>query len=226
MSDRFTVLLDEENADWLDAEATDRDRSKAWIVNEALRAAHGELSIYDVNTSHAGSTSWSSASTPLETRGNKSTPAAPKDVPEGDAPDHTREDTDADAESADVGGAAGADPTHAERGDTPYPEVREAVDRAAEWWDDDDRLPARRKAATVVLEAIRESESGLSKTDILEQYADKYAVDGRARGRGGDGISPRARNRRTPPRRCVSSSTTPGGHTAGCGPVSTGENMS
>ena len=42
----------ERSADWLDAEAAERDRSKAWIVNEALRAARGEPSTYDVNTDH------------------------------------------------------------------------------------------------------------------------------------------------------------------------------
>lgn len=46
MGDRLTVRLDEANAEWLADEADDRDRSKAWVLNQAIRAARGEESAY------------------------------------------------------------------------------------------------------------------------------------------------------------------------------------
>lgn len=50
MGERLTVLLDDDNADWVTSEATERERSKAYIINEALRTARGEASTYEVST--------------------------------------------------------------------------------------------------------------------------------------------------------------------------------
>lgn len=61
-------------------------------------------------------------------------------------------------------------------------EVREAVARAAEYWEDDDRLDDRREAALAVLDAVRESEHGLTKSEILDRFADEYAVEGQSEG--------------------------------------------
>jgi hypothetical protein len=67
-------------------------------------------------------------------------------------------------------------PLCADPDDVP-PDVREAVDRAAEYWGDDGRLDDRREATRVVLSAI-ESEAGLTKSEIVDRYADEYAVEG------------------------------------------------
>lgn len=46
MRDRLTVRLDDANAEWLASEADDRDRSKAWVINQLLNAARGTDSAY------------------------------------------------------------------------------------------------------------------------------------------------------------------------------------
>jgi hypothetical protein len=46
MGARFTVRLDDSNAEWVDTESDDRDRPKAWVINEAIRAARGAESTY------------------------------------------------------------------------------------------------------------------------------------------------------------------------------------
>lgn len=47
MGARFTVRLDDDSlAEWVNSEADDRDRPKAWVIAEAVRAAKGEESTY------------------------------------------------------------------------------------------------------------------------------------------------------------------------------------
>lgn len=46
MSERFTVRLDDEATEWVEAEADARDRSKAWIIQEAVDAARGTASVF------------------------------------------------------------------------------------------------------------------------------------------------------------------------------------
>lgn len=100
---------------------------------------------------------------------------AERDVDESPDPDPRPADLEGDDLAAD--GARGAGEPVV---DDVHPGVREAVDRAAEWWGDDDRLDDRREAATVVLEAVRESDAGLSKRDILAQFAEEYDVAGQS----------------------------------------------
>lgn len=46
MSERFTVRLDEDAAEWVEAEADARDRSKAWIIQQAIAGARGTDSVF------------------------------------------------------------------------------------------------------------------------------------------------------------------------------------
>lgn len=42
MGDRFTVRLNDENAEWVSEQSKDRDRSKAWVINKAIEQARGD----------------------------------------------------------------------------------------------------------------------------------------------------------------------------------------
>lgn len=46
MSSRFTARLDDDLAEWVNSEAEERDRPKAWVLSEAIRAAKGDESTY------------------------------------------------------------------------------------------------------------------------------------------------------------------------------------
>ena len=46
MGEELTVRLDDSNAEWLGAEADERNRSKEWVLEQAIRAARGVDSVY------------------------------------------------------------------------------------------------------------------------------------------------------------------------------------
>jgi len=46
MSERFTVRLSEDNAEWIESESQDKDRSKAWVIDEVVSALRGAESTY------------------------------------------------------------------------------------------------------------------------------------------------------------------------------------
>lgn len=195
---RFTVRLDEDDAKWIQQQADERDRSKAWVIEQAVKAARGAGSTY----AHRGGAHRSGADR--------------TDAPAGESSDggtSLRDRVDeleqrlADLESGDVDGGSetaatarrerrhergeesadpvatgGADGHEAaaggddDAGDVPDV-IEAAIERAAESWDDDDaRTEARKAAAQAVLEALREEPR--SRSEIVDEFADEYAVAG------------------------------------------------
>lgn len=55
-SHRFTVRLDDERAAWVDEQADQRDRSRAWVIREAVDLARGEESAFGAVRTDAEST--------------------------------------------------------------------------------------------------------------------------------------------------------------------------
>lgn len=77
-------------------------------------------------------------------------------------------------EQDDDGGLEGIPPDRRE-------DVEEAVARAAAaWGDEGDRLEARKEAARAVLLALAARGEGLSKSEIQEEFAGRYPVEGQS----------------------------------------------
>lgn len=158
---RFTVRLDD-NGDldaWLEDQAEQRDRSKAWIVREALKSAAGLESVYaDAHRTGADRT------------GGHHTDANNIDA---------LRDRIAKLEE-EVYTQHGHETPEEPKADTSTEErVAAAVDAVANGWEDTDaRLRERRQAAESVLQHAIDTGDAIGKSDALEDFHSEYSVDG------------------------------------------------
>lgn len=156
---RFTVRLDDNSdlAEWVEQQADQRDRSKAWVVRESLAAAAGRESVY------AGANRTGADHTDADrTKALRDRVAELERTVYGD--------TEESNEAIDAPDSAGVNAR-----------VQAAVQTVAEsWQDEDERLHARREAAERVLQHAIDTGNAVGKSDAIDAFADDHGVDGQS----------------------------------------------
>lgn len=199
--ERFTVRLDDERAAWVDEQAEQRDRSRAWVIRQAVDAARGDESAFGaVRTGAEGTGAVRTAEVvakidtlaerlegveaAIQEGGSVKTDESfksPRQQAESGAlragEDDTMEHLAGDDSTAGVSGGEREEAASAGADD----EVRAFVERVAEreGWDDDGRREARIDAAAAALQAVRER-GQLGKSEAVDDLGlfDEFPVAG------------------------------------------------
>jgi hypothetical protein len=176
---RLTVSLDDDQDDWLEAEADRRDRSKAHVMRQLIDAHRtGEVSTDAHHPADDVADLRERVST-LEDRLAELESAddvdAEPQAPTAPTPDATRE---AGAGVSDASPTPDEEPHSVPSDAETSDRVRAAVDAVAEGWaDSGDRLEARKAAARAVLEYALE-DGAVGKSEEGRELHDKHPVMG------------------------------------------------
>ena len=199
MGERFTARLSEENAEWIETEAQERDRSKAWVLNEVVSAIRGAESTFSHRTgaNHTGAHRTDDdvdledvldRLADLEQRVGdleEDEPVASAQSQDDDSVGPAQFDKAADGlsynEEVIAESKTPADPMQAPGFDGEVdPRTRDAVVEAtSNWVDSDDRLETRREAAALVLQYALDTGDPVGKSsEIVETARSSYPVAG------------------------------------------------
>lgn len=201
MGERFTARLSEDNAEWVETEAQERDRSKAWVLDEVVSAIRGAESTFSHRTGadHTDAHRTADDGTDLEDvldrladleqrvddleGGDESVASAQFDKA-ADGLSDSDGDQSASKQTAESGESASRqpdDPMQAPGFDGDVdPRTRDAVVEAtSNWVDSDDRLETRREAAALVLQYALDTGDPVGKSsEIVETARSLYPVAG------------------------------------------------
>jgi hypothetical protein len=201
MGERFTARLSEENAEWIETEAQERDRSKAWVLDELVSAIRGAESAFSHRTDaeHTDAHRTADDGTDLEDVLDRLADLEQRvDNLEGADESAASEEFDKAADGlSDTDDGPSASKQTAESGESASKQtvasaqspgfeadvdgrVREAVERVStSWTDSDERLATRRDAAAVVLQHALDTGEPVGKSsDVVDDVQAAFPVQG------------------------------------------------